>query len=314
LTVAEDRLLSTFETANINHNYYVKEAAMITLTTKILTTTNTADRTRSFETGYADGLARRPDKTSPTICATHRASLGFKQVAADMLTPPDANHKLEMASIYTYGLTLAHANLTEWNACPWAGHCTKVCVLNNGNGRYSSVQNAWRWRTAFLAQNPLEALYRIGWELGRAIRIKGEILFRPNVNSDLLWHKIIPTLGQIEQIHTYGYTKNPAVLNTDGVIGGLRYAYSLNENSNVEKVRAFLNAGGTVAVVTNRKPKTSIDKDMVRNALSVCPSINVIDADVTDEWMFVPGTIGDLSAKGKARDLIGNSGFILCAY
>lgn len=287
---------------------------MLTLTTQILTNTTVTDRTRAFENGFRDANAKRPDRTTGTICAHHRAALGFKNVAADMLTPPDANHKLEMASMHTFGLTLAHAALSEWNACPWAGDCTKVCVLNNGNGRYSSVQNAWRWRTNFLAQNPLEALYRIGWELGRAIRVKGEILFRPNVNSDLLWHKILPTLGQISEIHTYGYTKNPAVLLTDGVIGGLRYAYSWNENSDAEKVRAFLYNGGTVALVTNRKPKSDIDKDMVREALSVCPSVHVADADVTDEWMFVPGTIGDLSAKGKARELIGRSGFVMSAY
>jgi hypothetical protein len=40
--------------------------------------------------------------------------------------------------------------------------------------------------------------------------------------------------------------------------------------------------------------------------------VAVVDADVTDEWMLPEGgIIGDLSAKGYARRLIGVSDFVV---
>lgn len=287
---------------------------MKTLTAHILSTTTEADRTAAFEAGYTDGLSGRPDKRTGETIAAHRERVGFKRVIADILTPPDANSKLDKARIVSFGLTLFHYMMGAFNACPWAGDCTTVCVLNNGNGRYTSVQNAWRWRTNFLAEDTLAALYRVGWELGRAVRKHERILFRPNVNSDLLWHQILPTLGSIDAIDSYGYTKNPAVLMGDGWQDGIRVAYSWNENSNLRRVQSFLYSGGAVAVVTNRRPHDPIDKDAVRAAMGVGPEVDVVDADLTDEWMFQSGVIGDLSAKGKARDLIGRSGFIVSAY
>jgi hypothetical protein len=287
---------------------------MPNLTTLILSVTTEIARIAAFVRGYGDGLAGRRDTETGDIIAGHREAVGFVRTKADVLTPPDANMKLDKGVTPSYGLTLAHALLSRWNACPWAGDCTKVCVLNNGNGRYSTTQMAWLWRTNFLADNPLEALYRIGWELGRAVRKNGDILFRPNVNSDLRWDLILPNLGNVDGIRTYGYSKNPGVLMGNGRPTGIYTAYSWNENSNAERVRSYLNAGGAVAVVTNRKPKSAIDKDAVRLAMGVGPEIDVVDADLTDEWMFQSGVIGDLSAKGKARDLIGVSGFVVCAY
>ena len=39
----------------------------------------------------------------------------------------------------------------------------------------------------------------------------------------------------------------------------------------------------------------------------------VVDADSTDEWMLSGAVTGDLSAKGKARPLIGRSRFVVSA-
>jgi hypothetical protein len=39
-----------------------------------------------------------------------------------------------------------------------------------------------------------------------------------------------------------------------------------------------------------------------------------VDADLSDEWLFKPGVIGDLSAKGKASTLIGKSAFVQRVY
>jgi hypothetical protein len=267
--------------------------------------------------GYNDGRAgRRQDERIKAIVVAVRVLFGFKARFAKMLTPPDSNIKLDKAKMVTFGLTLAHATLSAWNLCPWAGDCTKVCVLNNGNGRYSSVQRAWLWRTHFLAEHPEEAMYQIGYELGRAVRKHGAILFRPNVNSDVLWHVIAPSLGLLDGVNVYGYTKAPLAMLDMALLDaiGMHVAYSFNERSKMARVREHLANGGKVALVTNRKPTAPIDPDAVRLWLGV-PDVPVVDADLTDEWMLADGAVvGDLSAKGDARGLIGVSDFIAVCY
>jgi hypothetical protein len=244
-----------------------------------------------------------------------RSARGFNSVVTDMLTPPSANDKLEAATVPSYGLTLAHEQLhEEFNLCPWAGDCVKVCVLNNGNGRYQTTQRAWLWRTDFLAHAPTLAVERIGWELGRAVHKHGEILFRPDVNSDLTWHRWLPELGSLPGVTVYGYTKNPAQLHLHErrTSQGFNYAYSHNESSDRDDERRCLSEGGKIAVVTSRKKGDPVDADALRRFFGVDDSVRVVDADVTDEWMLPQGgIIGDLSAKGKARQLIGVSDFVV---
>jgi len=292
---------------------------MLTLTDHLTTTAPTMDD--AFVSGVND--ARRGVKPTAdyAILASVRARHGFRELTTSLLTPPDANSKLDKASTPSYGLTLHHvrsvfdatddAPRLSVNACPWAGHCTRVCVLNNGNGRYDSVQRAWRWRTDFLARHPESFARVLAFELVRAVRKHGAILFRPNVNSDVQWERVLPSLtdGYVNGVTSYGYSKSPDVLETDGWLGAAyRVAYSWNERSDADKVRAFLVRGGSVAAVTSRRKGDAV--------LAVFPfgtTARAVDADVTDEWMLASGVVGDLSAKGKARDLIGNSGFVVNA-
>jgi hypothetical protein len=258
--------------------------------------------------------------------ATIRARHGFVERHADLLTEPSANLKLDKGEMPAYGLTLQHyvtsfartsgKNLVV-NACPNAGDCTKVCVLDNGNGRYDRVQRARKAKTEFLATQPHLFVFLLGYELARAVRKHGKILLRPNVNSDVQWERVLPSLteGKVfgSLVQSYGYTKLESVLDTDGWLGQeYRVAFSASEKLGLENQRlwAFLKRGGSVAVVTDRKPKSD-----VHQWLNI-PTIfaRIVDADVSDEWVFQSGVIGDLSAKGSARRLIGKSGFVLGVY
>lgn len=271
--------------------------------------------------GYEDGRAGVPcpDPVCRDICEVRRR-FGFADRVADLLTPPDAQHKLDMAVIPSYGMTLAHADLSGHELCPWrTKSCTFCCVVSNGNGRYESVQRAWLWRTTLWLEFTDSAAYRMGWELGRAVRKHGWILFRPDINSDAAWHRIFPVLGHLNRIQCYGYTKNPAVLDSnhwvDGWLYGFRYAYSWNEKSSMARVRSHLLRGGAVAVVTNRKKGQEPNAVFLRSFFDM-PNANVVDADLSDEWMLerqLP-VIGDLTAKGKARQLIGKSGFVVVTH
>ena len=269
-------------------------------------------------TGYkrgANGWGMAYPSISDLAIQEARKARGFNPVVADMLTPPSSNDKLEAASVPSYGLTLAHEQLhDQFNLCPWAGDCVKVCVLNNGNGRYQSTQRAWLWRTDLLAYAPTIAVERIGWELGRAVRKHGRILFRPDVNSDLTWHRWLPELGSLPGVMVYGYSKNPALPHRYHALRdlGFNYAYSHNEESVDHHEQRLLLNGGKIAVVTSRKKGDPVNADALRAFFGVDDSVAVVDADTTDEWMLADGgVIGDLSAKGKARQLIGVSKFVV---
>jgi hypothetical protein len=233
-----------------------------------------------------------------------------------LLTLGDHNAKLAKAQKWTVGLTLQHyvqklsTGLTL-NACPNAGHCTKVCVLDNGNGVFPKVQVARRAKTEFFALHPLQAAFLLGWELADEVERHGSILFRPNVNSDVEWEKVLPSLtsGEVfgDAVISYGYSKLDYVLDTNGWLDShYRVAYSWNEKSDQAKVASFLARGGSVALVTDRRKG---GPPPARHGL--VPFATVVDADLTDEWIFGDRVIGDLSAKGKARSLIGKSNFIV---
>jgi hypothetical protein len=280
-----------------------------------------------FTSGVIDALPGdlRPSPVSRQAKATRRAWVkllwndlrkewGLVRCNSPLLTPPSANMKLNKATTPSYGLTLQHHvqrinPKLVINACPNAGDCTKVCVLDNGNGAFHKVQIARRAKTAFLVEQPLAFAYMLGWELAKAQMRDGPILFRPNVNSDVAWEQLLPSMTEGHYLHhtvLYGYTKRPEVLDTNGWLGkAYRVAYSWNENSENAPVIHFLNRGGSVAMVTSRKKGAPVSPHLFNDAFTI------LDADVSDEWLFTEGAIGDLSAKGRARRLIGKSGFVV---
>ena len=126
---------------------------------------------------------------------------------------------------------------------------------------------------------------------------------------------MLPGLAHLPGVTTYGYTKNPAVLSEGFSAPGFVHSYSWNERSKMSRVQAYLDRGGKLAVVTNRRKHADVDADAVRAFFGADCSVAVADADATDEWMLADGpVIGDLTAKGRARQLIGVSAFVVVAY
>jgi hypothetical protein len=266
--------------------------------------------------GFSDGLhGRRLSHNVREVVGSVRGDRGFKPVYMPMLTAPDDNTKLRGASVPSFGLTLAHERLHEHlNLCPWSGDCAKVCVLNTGKGAYDSVRRAWLWRTDLFWKYPSTAVMALGYELGQAVRKHGRILFRPDVNSDLSWHKFLPELGTLKGVTVYGYSKNPRILGAYQYLWtiGFNYAYSHNEGSDLVRERILLKNGGKIAVVTDRKKYEPVNRDALRSFFSVDKDVDVVDGDISDQWMLSDRpVIGDLSAKGSARKLIGKSGFVV---
>ena len=292
---------------------------MISLTTHLQRVAPSLDAV--FRAGVDAALAGVKPTDDYAILAEVRGRHGFKCTPSPLLTAPTSNHKLDGAKVASYGLTLHHFRTVldaadehdalSLNLCPSAGHCVKVCVLNNGNGRYDSVQRAWRWRTDLVARHPESFARVLAYELVRAVRKHGRILFRPNVNSDAAWELLLPSLvnGYLPGVTSYGYSKLPSTLEGDGWLGAAyRVAYSWNERSDADAVSAFVARGGAVAVVTSRRKGSAVVTTLPFTASTI------VDADITDEWMLSgSGVVGDLSAKGKARQLIGRSKFVVTA-
>lgn len=252
---------------------------------------------------------REPVLAARKVWQQYRTDNGFKGYA-DLLTHPANQLKLSKSDVYTVGLTLQSADAAGVNTCPWAGECVSVCVLNNGNGRYPVVQLARDVKTRFLAEYPAEFVALLADELGRVAAKYERVLARLNVNSDLRWYRILPSLGNgdtLTNVSFYDYTKNPAVLVTNGMVAErYRVCYSVSENTDLTKVDRFLAAGGTAAIVTDRA-KNRPTVDMWRGR-------RVVDGDVSDDRFNETGVFVDLTAKGKARKLIGVSGFIQTIY
>ena len=252
-----------------------------------------------LDKAFNEGVSGIGVKESRAAWKKFRIESGFSSYA-DLLTLPSVQHKLKKSEIYTVGLTIQHANVSGIETCAWRGHCTSVCVLDNGNGRYSSVQKARNVKTQFLAKHPTDFLRILGSEIKKHSDENEKVLVRLNVNSDLRWYTILPTLSNghpvMPNVYIYDYTKNPAVLHGDGMVGRkYRAVYSVNEKSDLARVRSFLARGGTAAIVTNRKKNGKV--------LDSYLGIPVMDGDLSDDRYHERGVWVDLAAKGKARQM-----------
>lgn len=277
----------------------------------------------NFKLGVIDADYPRESRAeralADRIWAETRTRYGFQSTCPDPLTPPASNSKLDKSDRAEYGLTMQHHIVKLYdgvivNLCKSAGHCTAVCVLNNGNGAYPTVQRARDAKVDLAYRHPWTFAYLIGLNLAQAVRRHPQgIDFRPNVNQDLRWEELLPSMtgGDAfgDSCWMLGYSKHEYVLATDGWLDErYRVAFSANERCTIDDVRVqeFLGNRGSVSVVTSRRPKQPIEQWH--------PDFRVVDADLTDEWIWEPSVIGDLSAKGKARKLIGKSAFVHMAY
>ena len=294
----------TAQPVNLPTTHSVNIVRPRTLTTMICDGTTLEERQTALMRGWNHDAASVHSAKEAIASMRHR--YGFKRCAVPLLTAPDANMKLSKGKRPAYGLTL-QSHITRMsdgirvNACPSAGQCIRVCVLNNGSGRYASVQRARDYRTELFATDPLSALVLIGHELERAVRKAHSkrgpnrgITFRPNVNSDLDWSAIVgPLLRNLPSVASYGYSKRPASIGSGALTAE---SYSAGERTTADILARCDARQIPIAVVTNRAPKSPITQWH--------PTRRVVDADLSDEWIFDGAVIGDLSAKGIARQLI----------
>lgn len=222
-----------------------------------------------------------------------------------------SNAKIAKNELATVSLTLQSTRTatvifdgTEWilNTCTSSGLCAALCVLSHGKGSLPAVIRARNWRTWCLVRYPELFAVLLAHELDTAVITHNNVLARLNVNSDLLWHKV-PELFASPGLMAYDYTKHESALSTSAgwVLPNYRLIYSVNERSDDVLVAGFLDRGGSVAMVTNRRKGTPAHKRMTYAG----KRYRVEDGDISDDrYATSKRTIVDLYAKGKARSRV----------
>ena len=220
---------------------------------------------------------------------------GFAPGYAPPLTQSgEGNAKLRKnGATPTVGLTIAPHRLAGVNVCTASTRgCRDLCLFSAGRGGFSDVARARIARAVMLAEHPAEARALIRSELVRTLHKFGRrrVAFRPNVTSDLPWHRE-PWLAELPaRLVRYGYTKHRDYLADDPT--GFDFTFSVSERErSFADALPVLEGGHRIAVVV----------PVGESLPASVAGWPVIDGDASDaRWRDDVGIV-TLRAKGKAR-------------
>lgn len=296
----------------------------------VLNATTPAQRSAAFHEGveYANNGVR--PKEHYWRLSNIRSRYGFKhdQEAITVSTLAPDNMKTALATAIENGLTLQSA-LTElidgrcFESCPNRGQCTGICVLKNGNGAYPRTQRARDAKLHMLIDETCSFITAFAYEQQKMLIGQWRsdqprtIIFRPKINDDIRWDLLLPEFafdGWNGWITSLGYTKDPAIFDVPGGWHGpyFRESYSINEKSDLAKVRRFVLEGGNATIVHDGKKGAPVPTDGILDYLGLPSWVPVFDTDKTDETILRRGPgINALTAKGKARTMHRSARFVV---
>ena len=286
----------------------------------ILSHTTPEQRHNAYLAGIAHANARVRPKEFYWQLSNIRKQYDFEhdQKHIRTSTRPEDNAKTDKATALEFGITLQSAE-TElcdgriFESCPHRGACTGLCVLKNGHGAYPSTQRARDAKLHMIVDETYAFILTYAYELQVALirqwrsGLSRDTINRPNINSDLRWHEILPALaehGWDGWITSLGYTKDPAIFDVPGGWHGphFRESYTISEKSNIRDVRRFVLDGGNATIVHNGKTGDPVPAEAIRDYLRLPSWVPVHDTDKTDETILIRGAgVNALTAKGKAR-------------
>ena len=236
-----------------------------------------------------------------------RVAVGFGPHVVPLLTPPNANVKLDKSN--AYGLSLSPASTGGWNVCRASSPgCRAACLATAGKGGLDSVQRGRVWKTRLLAAEPALFIRALAGEVRDAVarrpldrlgRSTGPLVpVRLNVLSDIAWERVAPALFSIAGARFYDYTKR-----TDRTVPANYHLTSSATERTADSGLAKLADmyGSNVAVVFDTRRGHALPTSYA--------GCRVVDGDLSDSrWNDDRGVIVGLRAKGKA---IGDrSGFV----
>jgi hypothetical protein len=225
-----------------------------------------------------------------------------------LMTLPDANAKLAKSSEwFNAGLSFVPGDMSGHEVCPGRGNCfaidgETVCLVSKGRGELNSVEKSRTARTKFRFEHPdlFDDVLRA--ELHKVDRMatrKGlPVAFRPNMFSDLSWHRSHPWLfTEFAHWAFYGYTKVRGVYREflNGKLpGNYHLTYSYSERVTDDYCRGILSEGGTLAVVFDTDKAANLPKRFLGYDV-----INAVDNDL--RFQDRPGVVAGLIAKTPKR-------------
>ncbi len=244
-----------------------------------------------------------------------------------LLTPPTANAKLAKSiGYYNCGISFVPGDLSGHEVCPGRGNCfafegESVCLATKGRAEdLSSINQSRRSRTVFRFSD----LERFN-DVLRAEMLKADraakrkrmpVAFRPNIFSDLAWHRTHPWMfTEFAHWAFYGYTKVRGYYR-DFLAGKLpanyHLTFSFSEKVSDNFCRGILEKGGTLAVVFAGKGSADLPERFLGH-----PVINAVSSDL--RFQDQPGIVAGLAVKTpkrkanaiRFRGLVTKSGFVV---
>lgn len=211
------------------------------------------------------------------------------------------NSKLKKNPVYnTWGLDLAPHKVSGYNVCQFAGVCAEVCVgLHSGLNKMPAAKAAKIRKTKLFFEDRKNFLEQVHHDLNNLNKSKDprKVCVRLNVDSDLPWEIIDPTIFKYENITFYDYCKSPAraLKYVNGEMpANYHLTYSWSEKSDVRKVNKILSNGGRINMVLNIPYKKSNLLPIPKTVKIGTKTWKTVDGDLTDE------RIPENDGKGKA--------------
>lgn len=209
--------------------------------------------------------------------------------------------KGEKEGFMTYGIHLAPAQVSGYNACYWASKgCTLACLNTAGRGAMSNVQKSRINKTRFFFEKQKEFMLQLEKEIKTAIKSadrKGmKPCFRLNLTSDLPWEGYksggLSIIEKFPQVQFYDYTKGFRRMQkylSGKMPSNYHLTFSRSE-SNGSQASLIATMGGNVAIVFRGKlPKSFY-------------GLPVLDGDKTDlRFLDKRGCVIGLVEKGMAK-------------
>ena len=209
--------------------------------------------------------------------------------------------KGEKQGFITYGIHLAPAHLSGYNACFWASQgCTMACLNTAGRGAMNNVQKARINKTRYFFEKQKEFMHQLEKEIGSAIKSAGrkgmQPCFRLNLTSDLAWEGYkkdgLSIIERFPQVQFYDYTKGFRRMQkylSGKMPSNYHLTFSRSE-SNGSQANLIAKMEGNVAVVfRGRLPRTFY-------------GLPVVDGDETDlRFLDKRGCVVGLVEKGMAK-------------
>jgi len=218
---------------------------------------------------------------------------------APLLSPPDANSKMNKSGRPDYCLSLSPARTSGHNVCPFSTPtCRGGCVAFSGRGLGPAAGGtvmSWRsLKVKFLVEDRDAFCTLVRKELELAARRHGKMAVRLNTFSDIPWEEVAPWMYDIPEVQVYDYTKWPDRKSTSKY----HLTFSASDRTTDDQLVAKLTAGQNVAVVFDVLHRQNGDWQHELPAEFL--GFPVIDGDKQDtRYDDPPGVVVGLRIKGR---------------